>query len=431
MQQLRLLVYLRNRKFSLEKFKKIKNEFIQEEYLYYIDYSIMQVLGMFRTFVSIPEYIDNLILVHKYTCDIWKNGSKHLYFYTLHNQEHAVELIQNSIKIIRAIDYINIAQIDYYVLFVACYLHDISMVTFPELDSIQSDTFESNKIYSDFTTDIFNELKDSKLAQQPVKKMLKDYYIKIDGFYESLVRDSHAKDSAREIRTRKELNFIDKAIREIIAEVSEAHGYSVNEVYKIKSVASSKLWSQKFIKIILRLADLLDMSNYRISTVVLDHNLNNMGAISRFHWLSHLITKGFEIETNYKLDNSKKKSESFLKSQKVIEEIILKIKVEIPQFTKEKSQRCKMMKLYHIDDNILYIKCGEKCTGEKCNFLCKWFSIKNNFLFLELASLKEYLESLPDNYFKPQIKIEVNSSESNRLSPEQFKLLKKYVDDEK
>ena len=48
----------------------------------------------------------NLILVHKYTCDVWKNGSKHLYFYTLHNQEHAVDLIQNSLKIIRAIDYI-------------------------------------------------------------------------------------------------------------------------------------------------------------------------------------------------------------------------------------------------------------------------------------------------------------------------------------
>lgn len=88
-----------------------------------------------------------------------ENGSKHLYFYTLHNQEHAVDLIQNSLKIIRAIDYINISKNDYYVLFIACYLHDISMVTFPDLDSIQSGGFESNKIYSDFVKNIREELK--------------------------------------------------------------------------------------------------------------------------------------------------------------------------------------------------------------------------------------------------------------------------------
>jgi len=98
-------------------------------------------------------------LVHKYTCDIWKNGSKHLYFYTLHNQEHAVDLIQNSIKIVKAIDYIDISSNDYYILFIACYLHDISMVTFPNLDSIQLDNYNTNKIYSDFVAQVREEEK--------------------------------------------------------------------------------------------------------------------------------------------------------------------------------------------------------------------------------------------------------------------------------
>ena len=325
--ELRILIYLRNNHFTLEDFEKVKEDFVRDEYQHAIDYSIIQVLGVFRTFVSVPAYIDNLILVHKYTCDVWKNGSKHLYFYTLHNQEHAVDLIQNSLKIIRAIDYIDISKNDYYVLFIACYLHDISMVTFPDLDSIQSGGFESNKIYSDFVKDICEELKNSNLAKRPVKKLLKEYYLKVDSFYEKLVRDNHARNSAAEIRNRHELSFIDSALREIVAEVSEAHGYNVNDIYKIKSTASLRLWSQKFTKIILRLADLLDMSNYRVSALVLNHNLDNMGDTSRFHWLSHLVTTGYEIETDYYLDKDKKVN--FLEKNSIVEKIIFRVDVEL------------------------------------------------------------------------------------------------------
>lgn len=425
--ELRILTYLRNTHFSLDEFVKIKEDFLKDEYKYAIDYSIIQVLGAFKTFVSIPSYIDNLILIHKYTCDIWKNGSKYLYFYTLHNQEHAVDLIQNSIKIIRAIDFIDISKNDYYVLFIACYLHDISMVTFPDLDSIQSGGFESNKIYSDFVKSIRKEIKNSNLAKRPIKKMLKEYYMKMDAFYEKLVRDNHAKNSAAEIRDRNELSFIDSAIREIVAEVSEAHGYNVNEIYRIKSSASSKLWSQKFTKIILRIADLLDMSNYRISTLVLNHNLDNMGETSRFHWLSHLVTTGYEIESEYYLDKAKEKD--FLEKHSIIEKITLRVEVELPQMTQEKSNECKLMKLSEIENTTLYIQCGnEECTSNKCNFLCKWFSQKNYYLFLELASLQEYLESLSDNYFKPRIEVVVHSTDKTRLSSKQFTLLKAYVD---
>lgn len=424
--ELRILIYLRNNNFSFEEFEKIKEDFVRDEYQYAIDYSIIQVLGVFRTFVSVPAYIDNLILVHKYTCDVWKNGSKHLYFYTLHNQEHAVDLIQNSLKVIRAIDYIDISKNDYYVLFIACYLHDISMVTFPDLDSIQSGDFESNKIYSDFVNSIREEINNSNLAKRPVKKLLKEYYMRVDAFYEKLVRDNHARNSADEIRNRHELNFIDSALREIVAEVSEAHGYNVNEIYKIKSTASSKLWSQKFTKIILRLADLLDMSNYRVSALVLNHNLDNMGETSRFHWLSHLVTTGYEIETDYYLDKDKKMN--FLEKHSIVEKIMLRVDVELPQLTHENPYGCKMMGLETIDITTINIKCGKKCTSDKCNFLCKWFAQKNYYLFLELSSLQEYLESLPDNYFKPEIEVVVHSSDKNKLSSKQFTLLKKYVD---
>ena len=62
------------------------------------------------------------------------------------------------------------------------------------------------------------------------------------------------------------------------------------------------------------------------------------------------------------------------------------------------------------------------------SFVNGLFVQKNYYLFLELASLQEYLESLPDNYFKSEIEVVVNSSDKNKLSSKQFTLLKKYVD---
>ena len=420
--ELRLLELLRNKHFCLEKLKSIQDNLLRSEYSQYIDYSIMQVIGIFSTFVSEPIYIDNLILVHKYTCDIWKNGSKHLYFYTLHNQEHAVDLVQNSIKILKSIDYIDISRNDYYVLFIACYLHDISMVTLPDLNKLQQDEYTTNKLYSDFTKD-YNP-RDSK---KDILKLLKDYYMKIDSYYEGLVRDNHAKDSANEIRNRKELGFIDSSLREIVAEISEAHGYDVRDIYKIKSVAKSKMWSIKFTKIILRLADLLDMSNYRVSKLILDHNLDNMGTISRFHWLSHIVTSGYEIKTTYYL---KKTSDSrILAPGNIVENIILRINVDLPQITEEKPVECKKIKLIELNNSLIKLKCGESCNYGKCNFLCKWFSKKNYYLFEELDALQTYLSDLQENYFSSEIQVIIQSSNRNPLNSEQFTLLKNFVTD--
>lgn len=422
--ELRILEMLRLKRFDLQTFRQLIENFMEDEYRYPVEYSIFQVLSYFRTYVGESKRIDNLILVHKYTCDIWKNGSKHLYFYTLHNQEHAIDLISNSIKILRSIDYIDISRTDYYILFVACYLHDISMVTFPHLEAIQDDCFESNQISSDFRAEI------EKLGQTPseksLKNMLKDYYLRLDEFYEGLVRRNHAKDSADEIRSRTELEFIDASLREIIAEISEAHGYNTTDIYNMKSVAKSHSWSAKYSKIVLRLADLLDMSNYRVSKVVLDHNLNNMGATSRFHWLSHLVTAGYRINVKYEIITNK----NFLKKESIKEIIQIDVDVNLPQFTKVLFRNCKNMNLVQVKENTLEIKCGEECKSTKCNFLCAWFAKKNGYLFSELNALSNYLNSVPNNYFRTEIRVVINTKEKSMLSAEQFGVLSQYLENE-
>ena len=100
--------------------------------------------------------------------------------------------------------------------------------------------------------------------------------------------------------------------------------------------------------------------------------------------MSHLVTTGYEIETDYYLDKGKKVD--FLEKNSIIEKIMLRIDVELPQLTHEKSYGCKMMGLGSIDKTTIKIKCGKECTSDKCNFLCKWVAQKNYYLFLSFQN---------------------------------------------
>lgn len=180
------------------------------------------------------------MVMNKYICDVWKNGSKHLYFYTLHNQEHAIVLIQNIVKLINTIDFLKISSIDYYILFLACYLHDISMVKIPACDSFLLDTDKADELAKtllDSYNEEFNKANLTKNVQGndidilSVKKYMLDSYRKIDNYFEEAVRSKHANDSAAEIRKRSELNYLDTSMRELVAEVSEAHGADERDIY--------------------------------------------------------------------------------------------------------------------------------------------------------------------------------------------------------
>ena len=79
--ELRILMYLRNKYSNLDKTILFIKEIINEGKKYNthdkIDYSIMEVLNIFRIYVKNPDYIDQLIITHKYVMSVWKNGSKH------------------------------------------------------------------------------------------------------------------------------------------------------------------------------------------------------------------------------------------------------------------------------------------------------------------------------------------------------------------
>lgn len=428
--QIRILAALRNSRFSLNAFVlKYASDYTQDEFLCTADYSLLQVLNIFKSFVQKIDWIDQLILIHKYCCDTWKNGSKFLHFYTLHNQEHAVTLIQRAVEWLHAVSYFKLKQIDCFILFAACYLHDISMVSLPHTEDFYTGkNLTADQIYTDLELRLMSGQTKNK------KRVLYQAYEKIDEFFEHGVRNRHAADSAMEIRKFTELNFLDPAIREFIARVSEAHGYDTADVYSAKSKGRESLINEKFIKILLRLSDLSDMSRYRISNVILKHNLTNLSEVSRFHWISHLITDDFHVSANHSVAPQTGGSKSLLYPGAITENLEVTVDVLMSQTTAVKGMHCKYVSSSSIckegDDPGIVIICdqGKRCNSSQCIFLCKWFALKNKYLLKELAALKTYLNSVPDYFFASEAKVNVKIVSNTDIPNDAFDYLRTYVD---
>ena len=431
--ELRTIAHLCSRQFMLNEFIQVLPMYFDKEYRVAIEYSLLHVIGLFVRYVGEPAKVDDLILVHKYCVDTWKNGSKHLHFYTLHNQEHAVALIHQTISIILKISYFQIKRIDFYVLFCACYLHDISMVTLPDYSKFYSAELEQ----SDFIcTEFMNEMQKEKYpSQKTLKENLLESYRQIERYFEQEIRSTHAKKSADEIRSFPELGFLSDSIRDCIARISEAHCDDVAEVYYAKSNGQDEKINEKLIAILLRLADVLDISRYRISQLILDHNLKNMDRASRFHWISHLLTDEHTIISEYLPDG--KLSKSHLEEKRIKEKIVLYVDVLLQQTTNIITEKpCKNVSCSTIQKKdgkveiTLICKQNGNCSNNKdqCNFLCKWFSKKNEYLYQEFAALKNYLNTLPNNYFSSDVQIVLRVVGDAKLSGEHFDYLKDYLE---
>lgn len=265
------------------------------------------------------------------------------------------------------------------------------------------------EIFYSFVKDLLDEYSQENLPENGpdilcIKKYMLDSYKKIDRYFEEIVRGRHEKDSAAEIRKRSEIAYLDTLIREIVAEISEAHGADERDIYGRKSVASQQLLSIKFDKILIRLADLLDMSNYRVSKPILHHNMQQMSETSAFHWISHLLTQGYKLYTEYEINNE----DGGLVPKTITEKLILEIPVAMSQMSVFACKKpCEKVKIdrTRISQQQIVLICGEKCEENKadnekernCNFLCQWFNVKNDYLIREIAALKEYLRRNVNN----------------------------------
>lgn len=249
------------------------------------------------------------------------------------------------------------------------------------------------------------EAKEREILQKHSEENLKIYPCKTKEFYESYLYGVHV-------------------------HLEEKSAYE-RDIYGIKSVASKQLISIKFDKILLRLADLLDMSSYRVSKPILYHNVEQMSEESAFHWISHLLTKGYSLRTEYEItDNA-----HVLAPKNIIEKLVLEIPVNISQMSALTCGRtCKKVGIdrNRLSQQGIVLVCGQECKDNgnqerNCNFLCKWFCVKNENLIKELAALKEYLNRNKNNYFKSAIEIRIKCNDRTSLDARQFEILNEYI----
>ena len=442
--ELRVLAYLRNLNFDLAEFKEfiwqINDRDISNQMG--IDMGLLEVLNVFIRNVRKPEWVDALIRTHRLTKGLWYNGSKFLNSYTLHDEEHAVTLIRKTLELTNRIDYFVLKEIDFYILFLACYLHDISMVIHPDLGRLSSESGQNILLISDIMEQMKEEVKkfgnidlaDKKNSRyKEAGKFLIFVFNGVYGYFESLVRDSHAKDSAKFIRDRSKslLSYLEPALLSYVAKVSESHGYDVLDVYGLKSRAKDDTISIKYLMVLLRLADLLDVANDRVNYHLLRQNLTNLSRTSRFHWISHLVTDKLELNTNYSTDEELRMGE-----KPITEEINLELYLNVKQLTvarkKRQCENCQLEKKEGENNLIVRIKgnsdsphtCDEKC----CTVLCSWMMQKHDWLIKELVALNDYLYSVNNSLFKTNINFVIHYCDGMKLDADMFDSVQEYLE---
>jgi len=434
--ELRILMLIRSNRFSLELFLNLSSHILgdleSKLNVEKIDLSLLEILPILKSYIKDPEKIDDLIQIHKYVNGIWKNGSKFLHFYTLHNEEHSIALINNCVRITKSIDYLSIKSDDYYILFLACYLHDISMVLYPNLDSFSETNGKTDLIYSQWKADISVIENIEYEPQSKIKQLILNYYKEVNDYFETEIRENHHKKSSKFIKEQNDFFFIDKAVRRLVADVSEAHCYDAKDVYKIKSKAKHDTYDEKYLMIILRLADLFDMSKDRVSINILRQNINNMSEITKYHWISHMAIDNCTINSYFpEINKTSFDINADLKLQEIIR---INIFMNTRLLTSAESKHCENLSCETIttvnkSDPYMRIRInrGQNCQG-KCNFTCKWIVNKHSYLFNELVELQQYLDRNIANIFETKLEVILNFENSSILPSDYMDVIRNRIE---
>ena len=183
--------------------------------------------------------------------------------------------------------YFVLKPIDYYILFLSCYLHDISMVIHPDMYMVSPSNSEIMALISEQMLKMQDEVeKFKKVDEKGYKnarlkdswKFLISIFDAVYGYFENRVRNMHPSDSADFVLAKSDtlLKYLEPTLLSFVAKVSASHGWDVIDVYGLKSRAKNDIVSLKYLMILIRLADLFDVANDRVNYHLLRQNLNNL-----------------------------------------------------------------------------------------------------------------------------------------------------------
>lgn len=394
----RILSYLSNKSFDLEDFFEILKDSINGKELlnHDVDGNFERIRMIVDENLKTSKEKDIILLLHYYVHCSWKNGSKDLYFYTLHNEEHSLMLIRNYLEISKRIfNKISLTKNERFILFCACYLHDIGM-----LSSLNDE--EKYKIQDTRILKFYDRFK-KYISEENTSNKIEEILLKIYTLHEAteqlneiIVRGDHGKRSSLDIQQGDELPLNDLEKR-YVAIVSQNHMLDNSKVYGMEHRVEYRNTSIDIrkISIWLRLLDLTDVTKHRVTQEVFNKCFDHMGNDSKFHWIRHLSVDDvlFTSEFNKEEDT-----------------LTLKIKIlynYLPpeeKIDKKCSKECKYC--YKEEDNGYVPKKYEEGTTGFCD-LRKYYLRFANWFDAEVESINQYC-SIHNNKFKIYLAYKLN-----------------------
>lgn len=202
-------------------------------------------------------------------------------------------------------------------------------------------------------------------------------------------------------------------------------------MYGLKSRAKEDTVSLKYLMMLIRLADLMDVANDRINYHLLRQNLMHLSPTSKFHWISHLVTDRMELRTTYEIP---KKEGGELKEKRITETINFDLHLNFQQLTTiANTQKCKCRKC-SLNNHCITIqiysggKPYKRCNENSCTILCLWMIKKHEWLIQELTALNEYLFSVDNLMFKTRINLNIYYRNDLKLDPDMFDSVREYLE---
>lgn len=419
----RILAYLSNKSFDLDDFFEILSDSLERQDLlsHEVDGNFERIRKIVDENLKTAKDKDTILLLHYYVHCSWKNGSKDLYFYTLHNEEHSLVLIRNYLEISKRIfNKLSLTRNERFILFCACYLHDIGMlISLSEKEKYEQDGTRIVKFYNKNKKYIVEEHSSNKMKEILLK--IYTLYNETEQLNENIVRGDHASLSSQDIQHDNGLSLTDLE-KKYVAIVSENHMQDANRVYGIEKRVEYRDTSIDIrkISIWLRLLDLTDMTKYRVTQEVFNKCFDQMGKDSKFHWIRHLSVDDVKFSTT--LDTSEKEEKI-----KLVIKILYNYLPPEEKIEKKCSKECHYCYQRSYENNnkpnesepvrYIAIKYDEKTTKQFCDLRKSYIQFANWF-DQEIDYINQYCE-IHNNKFEVSLIYELNE----RTKRDDFKIV--------
>ena len=391
----RILSYLHNHNFDIDDFLEIVTESLEKNdfYNHEIDNNYERIRVIVDKKLSYASDKDIIVQLHYFLQNVWKNGSKDLPFFTLHNQEHSLELIQNYMKLSKKMmSKLSLTKDENFILFGACYLHDIGMLkglTKEELYDV-----ENPKILR-FYNEIVNMGSPKVVSKvENILNRIYDISNATASLSENIVRGQHHYRSFKDIQTNFELP-LKELERAYIAEVSYNHNLDSIDIYgkQNKKMFRGKYIDIRKISFWLRLLDLTDISKYRVTQEVFNRYFDRMNDISRFHWVKHLSVNGITFEVT---QSTSKNDTGITKIRVYVNMNYLPPEEKLRKECQNSNAECKGYQNKGKDGEIEY-KRENKKSNKYCNLRCAFLN-ENKYFDNEVENLNLYAKTYDENF---------------------------------